>query len=760
MKPSNYPVSPRLLFIVLASLSILTGIFSGARRTFLVFTPSHWQDGPPRDTTPVYLQQLETLRARCLSNGSPPGPSSQFFKRDVSDRYEPGTNSTLITNATLLVGQGNETRVMHGDIYLDKGVLKNIGSSLAHLGLTATANLTVIDAEGAWVTPGLVDLDTRLGLMSTPFLAGASDEDSTGGPFTPGLRNIDGLNTHDEAFRHAVAGGVTSAQVLASGSSIIGGQPIVVKLRPTVSRSPSSMVLEHGDGQGWLYLQQSCGPSDYGNRRDVIWTLRAAYNEARAVKVAQDQFCSQVEAGLWDGSEFPEKTGYDILVDVLRGKVKVTSHCQTAVDIDALVRLSREFEFPLSSIQHASEAWLLPGLLNQTWDGPPTVALFSTDHGYDLPSYRGSEFAPRVLSDANISVILKTNHPTIHSRYLIQEAQKAHHFGLPSLVALASVTSNPAQALGLSHRIGNLYEGADADVVMWDYNPLQLGARPIRVWIDGQPQMLDVVGAPKQSRILHDFPAVPNWEKEVKEAIESDGLPPLTSRKEKGRIAFVNVGRFTGFSRQSTGDVNTVVVERGKIVCVGDQCPADLAAETIDLFGGVIVPGMTTFGSSLGLEEMRYELTTGDGQIMDPFQGQVPSIVHDPTALVNTIDSLVFGTRHALLAYRSGVTSAIAAPREGIAVSTVVSTGTMGPMERGALLQKSTALHVAVHRPDPKAKSVSVSTQIATLRRLLNGWESQESETGRWFRKAAEASPPSADVREIPTCTGRYSPRH
>ncbi|KAJ7490396.1 carbohydrate esterase family 9 protein [Mycena galericulata] len=736
----------------------------------------------------------EEMRAKCREVKTTAGPSPSFLKRQVSDRFEVGTNSTLITNATLLMGQGNDTHILHGDLYLDKGLVKAIGS-LSHLNSEHTLNLTSINANGAWVTPGLVDLDTHLGLMGAPFLAGAFDVNSKNGPVLPWLRNIDGFNTHDDGFQLAIAGGVTSVQVLSGSMNNLGGQASIVKLRRTREGSASSMIVEppfnlNGSFEGsarWRHLQQACGetPSEYGgNRPDAIWALRSAYAEAQRILAAQDVFCSNVESGRWDSlGPFPENLQFEMLVDVLRGRVKVTSRCEGVVDIDALVRLTNEFQFPVASLQHASEAWLVPELLNRTWGGTPSVALFATNHRYNFGSYRASEFAPRVLSDAGIPVVMKSAHPALDSRYLLHEAQQAHYYGLPPSLALASITSIPAAAAGLDHRIGSLREGADADVVMWDSNPLRPGATPKSVWIDGVLQIplplrsdrehVDV-GIGKEGEEWARFPSVPDWEEERKRAMEWEGLPPLTGRKQTGRILFTNVrDLWLGNASQtvqkgfhSGSDLVNVAVENGRIICVGDNVVCSIATfgadDYVDLNGGSVSPGLMTLGSPLGLEEIRSEPSTGDGSTFDAFRERVPAILNDPGAVVQAADALMFETRNALLAYRSGVTSGTVSLMTPISsgdtnviagISTTFRTGASHAMEKGAIIQKWTALHVAIHRADPFStkKEVSVSTQIAGLRRLLTQRRvGEDTETRKWFKMAAEGVVPLiVDVENV-----------
>lgn len=253
------------------------------------------------------------------------------------------------------------------------------------------------------------------------------------------------------------------------------------------------------------------------------------------------------------------------------------------------------------------------------------------------------------------------------------EAQLAHYYGLSPQRAIASVTSVPATAVGLWHRIGALFEGADADVVMWDSHPLQLSATPTKVWIDGVLQIPVPsrsgennnveVGKGKDSGEWRKVPSVPEWDKEREETIKWEGLPPLKGQKADD-VVFLNVARVlqrgpNGTTEQTfsaTTDTDgqqrlgTVVVERGQMTCIGLDCAnaAGNGKVTVDLRGGVVTPGIMTFGSPLGLEEIESEPTTGDGEPYDAFKRNIPTILDDVGGVLRAMDALVFGTRNAL----------------------------------------------------------------------------------------------------------------
>ncbi|KAJ3866956.1 hypothetical protein EV359DRAFT_61910 [Lentinula novae-zelandiae] len=174
---------------------------------------------------PQIIQKCSTLNVI-------PGPPQDFDSRKESDRYVPGTNPTLIKNATIWTGNVKGLEIILGDLLLDKGMIQAVGE------------IPVIDANGSWLSPGIVDLHSHLGDQSSPKLSGSADTNSRKGLVQPWLRSLDSLNTHDNAYQLSIAGGVTTAVILPGSANAIGGQAFVIKLRPTKERSSSSMLLE------------------------------------------------------------------------------------------------------------------------------------------------------------------------------------------------------------------------------------------------------------------------------------------------------------------------------------------------------------------------------------------------------------------------------------------------------------------------------------------------------------------------------------
>ncbi|TDL21725.1 carbohydrate esterase family 9 protein [Rickenella mellea] len=730
----------------------------------------HIQLNPWRGQRSVTIPlHAEHTIARCENLKLKPGPPPTFNERKQSDRFVPGTRPTLIKNATIWTGHVKGLDIVKGDVLLDQGLIKAYGKVDQNVLDKFEGKVDVLDVKGAWVSPGIVDLHSHLGVDSSPELRGASDGNSIKGTIQPWLRSLDGLNTHDDAYHLSISGGVTTALVLPGSANGIGGQAFTIKLRDTAERSPTSKLLEppftingtHIDlslPPRWRQMKHACGENPsrvYGSTRmDTVWAFRQGYNKARLIKESQDAYCEKALNNEWTGlGEFPEDLQWEALVDVLRGRVKVQVHCYETVDLDDIVRLTNEFQFPIAAFHHAHETYLVPDLLKQAYEHPPAAALFATNARYKREAYRGSEFAPRILADNDIKVVMKSDHPVLNSRYLLYEAQQAHYYGLPANLALAAVTTTSAEVMGMDHRIGYIKEGYDADVVVWDSHPLALGATPTQVFIDGIAQLKapHTVTKPKSFQKL---PETPNFDKEAADALKYEGLPPLAPNKSKGNmVVFTNVK--TMYRRDHEGvqetllssstELGVVVVRDGNVICSGLEasCASSVSGyesvEYVDLQGGAISPGLVSFGAPLGLEEISGEASTNDGYVFDPLVGGIPSILGGETAIIRAVDGLQYATRDAYLAYRAGVTTGITSPTSAYllsGLSTAFSLGAAHKLEKGAILQDTAALHVSVHHS--RSVGPSVSTQIATLRRML--LEQRDGEAGKWWKAVSEGS--------------------
>lgn len=200
--------------------------------------------------------------------------------------------------------------------------------------------------------------------------------------------------------------------------------------------------------------------------------------------------------------------------------------------------------------------------------------------------------------------------------------------------------------------------------MVWDSHPLALAATPKQVYIDGIPQFDDPQVSPKAD-MFQVVPKTPNFDKEAKEAVQYDGLPPLAPR-ESGDAVFTNVrsvwsqdenGVAEIYNANDEGDerLASVFISQGRINCVAKQgvsvdcmpMGVSTGVEVIDLKGGMLSPGLTTFGSPIGTVEIRLESSTNDGTVFDPLRQTIPGVLGDDT-VIRAIDGLQFEGRNTL----------------------------------------------------------------------------------------------------------------
>ena len=177
--------------------------------------------------------------AKCRHLQMQAGPPQDFHIRTHSDRFEEGTRPVLVKNGKIWTGGKNGTEVIQGDILMDNGIIKNIGylqsGSLESYG----TRLMVLDAKGAWITPGIVDIHSHIGDKPSPALSGTQDDNSWKGTMQPWLRSLDALNTHDDSYLLSIGGGVTTSLVHPGSANAIGKIPeMLVFLRITLFRWP------------------------------------------------------------------------------------------------------------------------------------------------------------------------------------------------------------------------------------------------------------------------------------------------------------------------------------------------------------------------------------------------------------------------------------------------------------------------------------------------------------------------------------------
>ncbi|CAO3654957.1 unnamed protein product [Mucor fragilis] len=658
-------------------------------------------------------------------------------------RAEAAQQPILLKNANVWDGQG---QVLKGvDVYMQDGVIQKVEKDIK---VKEGAHVKVIDVAGHVVGPGLVDMHSHMGVDSWPELDATQDTNEMTQPLTPFVRTLDAFNPSDKAIRIVSSGGVTTALVLPGSGNLMGGEAFAFKLRPKSTLSNEDMLVQANinpeQDTKWRWMKMACGENPkrvYGGQNRMpstrlgeAYLFRKELARAQTLKQQQDDWCqaaSQNPSSARFDTALPQDLSLESLVSLLRGEVLLNVHCYETHDIEAMVRHSLEFNFTISAFHHALDAYRIPTILRRAPNNI-TVATFADHWGYKKEAFQAIPEAPKILYDAGIPVALKSDHPVLNSQHLIFEAAKTTHYGLPAQEAFKAVTSVPANAIGLGHRIGSLKVGYDADVVIWDREPLALGATPLQVFIDGVPLF--------EEKTIEPAVAVEEEEEEKQESMVRAAQPP---KKMHGAKSFVlkNAGYSFLGQRPTQGPVD-IVVQDGSIVCSATDCTNTIASiqstkavPEYDLEGGYILPGLIGVGSSLGLIEIQGEAGTGDGR--------APSSKSlDAKDIIQTVDGIKLSTRHLEEAYKGGILTAITAPMSNnvvVGVSAAFKTGADSLLTDGALLSSAVALHLQIGDDYKSSSFPTISSQISFIRQLFK----DNLKSDNYYGKAANGEIPT-----------------
>jgi imidazolonepropionase-like amidohydrolase len=424
------------------------------------------------------------LSATALSRppSEPPEPAWVAIAADpYPSTYKPLPSApVVIAGATILDGAGK--RWEDADIFLANGKVQAIGSDLER-----PAGARVIDARGKWITPGLIDVHTHLGVYTLPqtsLEAQTSDVAELRDPDAADTWIEHAVRSVDPGFSHALAAGVTTLQILPGSSPLFGGRSVIVK--PIAAPTIAAMKFP-GAPQG---LKMACGANPkqafagrglLNSRQGEIASMREAFVEAEEWR-QEHRGQSRNHLGPPD-DDLKEQT----LALVLEGKMPVHIHCYRSDDMARMVDLSNEFGFHIAAFHHAAEAYKIAPMLAAS---DICVAGWPDWWGFK-PEAEDSIRENVAFVDAAGGCAMVHSDIPILGEHLNLEAAKAAAAGrraglsLPPERVIRWVTANPAKALSLGDRIGQLSPGYNADIVLWSGDPFSVYSKPEKVLIDG-----------------------------------------------------------------------------------------------------------------------------------------------------------------------------------------------------------------------------------------------------------------------------------
>ena len=413
------------------------------------------------------------LFASACESGSGEGAAAPY-----ASRYQPlPSESTLLKGATILTGIG--TRLDNADVLLSDGKIVAVGAGLSSEGAT------VVDASGRWVTPGIIDLHSHLGVYPSPGTASHSDGNEVSAPVTAEVWAEHSVWPHDPGFVTALAGGVTAMQILPGSANLIGGRSVTLKNVP--GRNVQSMKFP-GAPYG---LKMACGENPkrvYGGRGVAPTTRMGNVAGYRSAWIAATDYRDKMRAAEKGKGEAPMRDlKLETLVGVLDGEILVHNHCYRGDEMSVMLDIAKEFGYKITSFHHAVEAYKVADLLAEN---DTCAAMWADWWGFKMEAYDGIRENVALVDRAGACAIIHSD-SAVGIQRLNQETAKvigaAARVGLDIAPerAIRWITSNPAKALGVDAVTGSLEAGKMADLVVWSGDPFSVYTRADQVYIDG-----------------------------------------------------------------------------------------------------------------------------------------------------------------------------------------------------------------------------------------------------------------------------------
>ena len=392
---------------------------------------------------------------------------------------------TLITNVTILDGVGN--KIEGGSIYFVDGKVQAIGNS--GQSLNTSENTTVINGDGKWVTPGIIDNHSHLGVYPSPSTRSHSDGNEMTNPVTAQVWAEHSVWPQDPGFGRALAGGVTALQILPGSANLFGGRSVVLKNVPNRTMqdmkfpgAPYGVKMACGENPKRVYGQKGGPMTRMGN----VAGYRQAWSDAQDYMRKWERYEKDYEAGK-DPKAPKRDLKLETLAGVLAGDIRVHMHCYRADEMTVMMDLMQEFDYQIGTFHHAVESYKIADKLKEN---NVCSAMWADWYGFKMEAYDGiRENIPAVHSAGACAIVHSDSDLGIQR--LNQEAAKAWSDGRRAGIDISIedawqwLSANPAKSLGIFDKTGSLEVGKQADIVLWTGDPFSTYSKAEEVYIDG-----------------------------------------------------------------------------------------------------------------------------------------------------------------------------------------------------------------------------------------------------------------------------------
>jgi imidazolonepropionase-like amidohydrolase len=461
----------------------------------------------------AFVSLLVLSLAGCATTGdgpkttatkTPAGKSALLpDKNPFPSTYKPlVSRTTVIRAAHIFDGRGAE--IARGDVLMKDGKIAAIGDIK-----DLPAGADSIDGTGLFVTPGIIDIHSHLGVYPSPGVQAHSDGNESTAPNTAQVWAEHSVWPQDPGFGRALASGVTSLQILPGSANLFGGRSVTLKNVPSRTvqgmkfpGAPYGLKMACGENPKRVYGGQGRQPS---TRMGNVAGYRAAWIEAAEYKRKWDVFAAKVATGSGEAKDAPTRNlQLETLAGVLAGEILIQNHCYRGDEMVQMIDISKEFGYKITAFHHAVESYKIADVLATE---NICSAMWADWWGFKLESYDAIRENIPLVQNAGACAIVHSD-SGVGIQRLNQEAAKALADGkrmgltLSKAMAWTWLSYNPAKAMGIADKTGSLEAGKAADVVLWNADPFTSASRPLKVWIDGA-LMFDRADKTKQP--VYDF---------------------------------------------------------------------------------------------------------------------------------------------------------------------------------------------------------------------------------------------------------------
>lgn len=384
-----------------------------------------------------------------------------------------GVIPILITNARILTMAGKTYE--SGCILTENSTIAEVNESIS---ASKNKDNSFLDAKGCWVLPGLIDAHCHIGISEEKTGTVGDDCNETTQPITPHLKAIDAINPMDAAFHNAIRAGITSVMVGPGSSNVVGGQFAFIKtwgrsVDEMVVLEPAAMKVAFGENPKNNYGKNGQMPS---SRMSIGAMLREELHAA-------NKYAEKKKAAQGSGDSFDEEYQMESWLPVLNKEIPLKVHVHRADDILTAIRIAKQFDLKIT-LDHCTEGHFIAEDIRDS--GFPVIL------GPNLASRNKIEVqymdfkTAGILHKAGIKLAIMTDHPVSLIQYLPLCAGLAAKEGLGIEEGLRAITINAAEICGAAHRVGSIAPGKDADIAIFDGNPMETFTRCLYTIINGK----------------------------------------------------------------------------------------------------------------------------------------------------------------------------------------------------------------------------------------------------------------------------------